>query len=51
MSASPPDNSSTWRHVLGVAWVFLIATLYFLRQVPPQWPKIYERFVAPLLGK
>jgi hypothetical protein len=29
----------------------LVASLYFVRQVPPQWPKVYERFIAPLLGR
>jgi hypothetical protein len=35
--------------VLVLGWVLLIAALYFIRQVPPQWSKVYERFIAPLL--
>lgn len=51
MSDSSPRRPVTWRHALGAAWVLFIAVLYFLRQVPPQWPKVYERFIAPLLGR
>jgi len=41
--------SATWRHALVLGWVLLIAVLYFVRQVPPQWSKVYERFILPLL--
>jgi hypothetical protein len=47
VNPSPPSGS--WRHALVLAWVLLVAALYFVRQVPPQWSKVYERFVAPLL--
>lgn len=43
-------TAARWRQVAAVAWVLAITVLYFARQIPPQWPKVYERFIAPLLG-
>lgn len=45
------DRLKYWRQFLAAAWVLLIAVLYFLRQVPPQWQKVVERFIVPLLGR
>ena len=49
--SASPERSVTWRRVLGLAWVLLVAALYFARQVAPQWRKVHERFIAPLLGR
>ena len=52
MSQPPrPERATTWRHIVAAAWILLVTVLYFARQVPPQWPKVYERFIEPLLGR